>query len=120
MVPLVLGITSNPTGSPPDSVSSLRVPLTLSSYEKPTMLGWSMKSRFASLLKDQGFNVVLFESALTQQGPRSFTAEEIELKPGPPPMKMTSGALTASFLDSKNQKNELTVVVEWIEGGVVI
>jgi len=63
---------------------------------------------------------VLFESSLTQQGPRSLTAEEIELNPGPPPMKMTKGAFDGSFLDSKNQKKDETEVLACFEGGVVI
>lgn len=113
-------MTAKATDKPSFSVAKLIDPFTRSSYEKPTMFGWSMKRRLASLLKDQGFNIVLFESALIVQGPISFTAEEMEEVPGPPPIHMTSGAFAGSFLDSKNQKNVFAEDAEKSEGGVVI
>ena len=52
---------------------------------------------------DQGFNVVLFESAFTKQGP--FSDRRRDEPPGPPFSQMDNGALRGSLRDSKNQKN---------------
>jgi hypothetical protein len=97
------GVTAN------GDCGSLIVPLISESYEKPTWIGWSRYSMFASLFHDHGFSIVFFESNRTEHGPFSPNAAATDGEPGPPCSQRERGAFSGWLLRaSKNQKKEWT------------